>query len=195
MIDMDGTVVDVMLSIITDLNYNIKYSRYPNFGRLISMSQITDYGFEGFKPIERQTLFDMFSSEGRFANARAYPYAVEVIRSWLNQPERYKVKFVTHFLPHWNTAYREKTQWLRENFSIDLDRDFIVCKDRSNLVFDILIDDCWQNIVWCLDEREYGDYIIPARPWNACAEVDNFSVFRPADWPAIAQLVEEITNV
>lgn len=194
LVDMDGTITDTLGSIVSDLNRRFNSLRYPRLSKKISLNDCVEYNFTNFSENDRRVILNMFGVPGTYSRAAAYPYAVQVIKSWLNQPERYKVKFVTHFFPEWHTAYYEKVQWLQENFHIDLARDFIVCKDRSNLVFDILIDDCWQNIIWCLEERPCGDYILPAHPWNLCADVDNLSVFRPADWPAIAQLVEEITN-
>lgn len=189
LIDMDGTMVDVMSSVAFAAYYTSYFDSAKATSRLFQHADFTEYNFGNFSSKDREKLFRAFETPGVFSKGYGYPNAVETVRGFLNQPERYKVQYVSHYLPAWTLAHSEKVEWLRKTFNTHVDRDFIVCKDRSNIIWDVLVDDCLENVFMC-KEREEDHILVPDRPWNQGQLPDN--AIRCYSWEEIGQHVREI---
>jgi 5'(3')-deoxyribonucleotidase len=189
--DMDGTLVDTVTSLgFAAYFYPFFDNPYNRTERRYLHEDFTEYNFKNFPKEEAAKLFRAFARPGVFSKAWAYPEAVNVVRYFLSQPESYSVQFVSHFHTDWTLAYPEKVEWLRNMFNTDVDNDFVVCKNRRGLDWDVLADDCLDNIHQCAVTEK--PILVPDRPWNQGALPD--CAVRCFDWLDIKQRIIAIKD-
>lgn len=155
-VDIHGTVADLVTPWLAAYNYD--------FGDKLTHDDITEFDLHKLvKPECGKHLYTYLNRWSIYAEMLPYPGALEGVN---RLREKGRVVFVTHTILE---AAEVNFGWLVEYGFLgeDQEADYVVCKDKSLIRADVLIDDKPETIA-----AFPGIGVIVDQPWN-----------RTFDWP------------
>lgn len=177
LVDMDGIAVDLLPVWLREYN--------ASYGDNLRVDQITQWETHKFvKPECGKHVYTILNRPGFFDYLPPIPGAVEAIKTLA---QVHDVRFATH--PPGADAARGKIEWIKRHFGWNQDHVFL-CKDKSWIGADWLIDDCPYTIEkWANAGRNIATIY---HPYNASA-VDK-ATFVAEPLPSYAQAWEALLD-
>lgn len=171
-IDMDETLNDMIAQLIP--LYNEKYCDNIRF------EQITDYNIYKFLKPECTDIFQEFVDDKFMSNLNIFPGAVD---SLSRIAKRHEVYFVTAGDPY---TMKARDDWLKRKLHFYSTDMLIVCKHKHLIKYDVLVDDCAQNVI---GGNALG--ILFDKPWNANIHTQNGKTKRIKNFEELESIVKQ----
>lgn len=176
--DVDEVVNNLIEALLA--KYNAKYNDY------ITIADIVEWDIsKAIKP-ECKNIFKEFCTDEFFKTLKPQPKAKEVIDEMMQKHDFY---FISSTYPNHVEA---KDKWLRNTFKGYDSSKLVICRNKSLVYGDILIDDCLDNFTFEPTDSPVKYNIIFDKPWNRKMVADNVKTFRVNGWDDIQKLINKI---
>lgn len=173
--DIDCVVNNLVSALLA--KYNEKYNDS------LTLDDITDYDITQFVKPECENIFKEFCTDEFLENLELQPKAKEVIEELIQYHDLY---FVSSTFPSHVCA---KDQWLQKNIKWYDSSKLIICRNKTLVHGDVLIDDCLGNFVFDPRKCPVRLNIVFDRPWNHNYNVDNANTIRANGWEEIKNII------
>ena len=177
-IDIDETINSQITEILK--LYNKKYKDN------LSIDNITDYNIHKFVKPECKNIFKEFCNDKFFKSLIMTQETIEALTELNNN---YKIYFVTSAHPK---TLKVRDKWLSKYLSWYTTKQLIVCRKKSLLNLNYLVDDCYDNLI-------HGTYrkILITKKWNENItdnELDIEDVYRVDSISEVPKLLEFVNS-
>lgn len=180
--DIDEVVNNLIEKILE--KYNEKYNDS------LTLNDITEYELAKFLKPECVNVFKEFCSDSFLFSLDVQPKAKEIVNELM---ENYNFFFVSSKYP---SHVKITDEWLKHHFEKYDSSKLVICKNKSLVHGDILIDDCIANFQTSNNKESSVKYnVIYDRPWNRGTIEDNVKTFRVHGWSEIKRLIEKLEGV
>ena len=158
-LDCDGVLADFMSAVLALVN------KHGKSYTLDDVKTFNMWSHFDLTPIQREFVRSVMGSRGFFESLEPYPGANDAVAKLQLHARVICVTSPWHDSP---TFAYERRCWLKRHFDIN-SKDVVVCKDKTLVAADFLLDDCPDNVhplgvyrgeAWLLD-----------RPWNRSAPI------------------------
>jgi 5'(3')-deoxyribonucleotidase len=148
-LDVDGVLGDFIFDFLTFINWKNKSN--------VLKKDITDWNLCLLNGICKKDFNDFLIADN-FENMSLRPGAVDFVKEIdiLN----YKIYICTAIQ---STLINSRVNWLRKNFGVIPEKNFIFTQNKEIIVADIFIDDAFHN----LENNNSKIKIMVSQPWNA----------------------------
>lgn len=170
-VDLDDTVYPFVAPLLE--KYNKAYQDN------LTTEDITNYKISQFLKPECHNIFKEFANKEFF---KCITFDPKVVKALTELNEEYTLYFVTAGAP---ITVRDRDKMLARNLDWYTSSQLVICRDKSLLKLDYLIDDCYAN---CYK----GDYmgIMVKQPWNIKTPYN--SAFRINHFTEVCHKIKEI---
>lgn len=165
-IDIDGTIAQ---------NHAVWLERYNrDYNDNVRVEDIKDWDMDKYVKCGKK-IYDYLKDPNFYDTVLPIPNALEAINK---MREYHRIVYATDCSPGVEAS---KYNWLIRHGFLDKRDDFIVCKDKSLIRTEILIDDYIENI-----KNFTGVGVLYRQPWNSqinvVFEIDNWEHFEYIFW-------------
>lgn len=166
---MDDTTFDFVKPLL--VQYNEIYNDNVRFENII------DYQIHRYLKPECENVFKDVVDDDFIYNLKPMQDAKQII-DWLNK--HYDVYFASAGHP---STMKARDKLLSKTFDWYSTRQLIRCVDKWVLDFDVLIDDCIDNLLEFKSAK-----VLMSRPWNEDIDITNSVILRADNWIDILDL-------
>ena len=176
LVDMDGVLCDFEVSLFDHFR-----SRFPDEPFIPVNDRKLFYAREDYgriKPRLKTNVSDIINTPGFFRCLPPLPNAINSIH-WLEEFPDVSVWLCTSPLTTFHNCVLEKYQWVEEHLGFQWTKKIIMCKDKTLISGDYLIDD--RPTIKGEEEinPKFGQHIIFTQPYNRSVETQ----WRLDHWP------------
>lgn len=174
--DIDGVLNDLMPKVLE--LYNSRTDKN------ISIFDITAYGFAECLPKEdADGITELFKERELWDSLSPLPDAQMRLKELIN--EGHQIYLATAIDP---INFEWKCQWVAKYFPFIPEENIIRIMDKSLLKTDIMIDDCFDNLIGNICDRIILDY-----PYNRNGAKDfAYDIHRANNWSEIVDIIHNI---
>lgn len=176
-VDCDNVLNNLTESVLKVYNEDYNDNLTPN--------DITDYYIENFvKPEYKDNFYKLFTDKRVWKGISVIDGCADVLKKWNDLG--HTIYIVTSTEP---ANILKKANWLQRTLPFLNIRKRLICIQKKQLLseIDVLIDDCYDNLIGGKYSKIVLDY-----PWNRNYDDDKHFVRRCKDWSEIDERLEWI---
>lgn len=175
-VDLDDTCYDFVARLLPP--YNTKYNDN------LTVDDITDYRIHKFLKPECKHLFREFADKQLFADII---FAEEDKKALAQLNKLCELYFLTAGHPK---TIRDRDKMLSRNLDFYRSSQLIVCRNKSMIECDYLVDDCINNIENMVDKTlAHTQGIMMSRPWNNSYTISSPFIFKVNTLTEVVKLI------
>lgn len=155
------------------------------YGTNYNINDLTSYALGDCFPLEdAQKMQAIFLEKELWDSLEPLEGAVWGMQSLINEGYKVYMATSTHYI-----NYPWKCEWIKHWFPFFDEKNIICIHDKSLLKCDVLIEDCYSNLVKSMAERIIIDY-----PWNSANEDRDYvyGINRAYNWEDVIRFTNKI---
>lgn len=174
--------VDNCLNNLIEQTLNMYNERYStNY----TIEDLTSYHLSDNFPLEEaQKMKEMFLEKELWDSLSPIENASWGIQTLINEGYKVYMATSTHYI-----NFPWKVEWIKDKFPFFNEQNVICIHDKSLLKCDVLIEDCYENLINSMADRIIIDY-----PWNSASEGRDYvyGINRAYNWEDVVRFVNKI---
>lgn len=175
--DIDGVLNNLIEQMLK--MYNERY------GTNYSVDDIKSYHLEdNFSLEEAQKMKDMFLEKELWDSLTPTEGSQWALQSFINSGYKLYIATSTH---HINFPW--KVEWIKHFYPFVDEKSIICIHDKSLLKTDVIVEDCYENLI-----RTHAERVLLDRPWNQKSENKDYiyGINRAYNWEEVVRFVNKI---
>lgn len=178
-IDCDNVLNNLTASVLRVYN--------EDFNDKLTTDDITDYYIENFvKPECKESFYKLFTDKRVWKGISVVENCVDILKKWNDLG--HTIYIVTSTEP---ANMLKKANWLQRTLPFLNIRKRLICIQKKQLLseLDILIDDCYNNLIGGKYQKIVLNY-----PWNKNYDDFENDVYRCENWTEIDKLLTDLSS-